>query len=84
METKNIHEAAPVNVKTGCICPNQHRPIDGVIRTAPSCRIHYAEANIPTRAEEPPIAEEEIGDWRKPEKQEKKRVSYPKMTVARK
>ena len=27
-------------VKSGCICPNKHEAVDGMIRTSPACVIH--------------------------------------------
>lgn len=66
----------PVNVKTGCTCPNQGRPIDGYCYIDPCCRIHYAERGIPI-----PRPESKKESWAKREKPS--RLCYPKMKVAK-
>jgi hypothetical protein len=75
---ENLVLKTPVNARLGCICPNGGRPINGQIFVNPSCRVHYAEQHIlfPTIEE---ISKEEINSWHK----KKKRVSYPKLMVAR-
>lgn len=71
------------NVKLGCICPNEGRAgIDGVRVINPCCKIHYAERTVcvATPDRETEITRAEIAEWKR---REKKRVAYPKMTVAR-
>jgi hypothetical protein len=74
----------PVNVRTGCICPNAGRPIDGMIFVDPCCKVHYAELEISALIAmvKSEVTEEELKDWRRHEST-KRRVSYPKMTVAK-
>ena len=79
----SIETVAPPNVRTGCICFNQGRPdANGWQLIDPCCRVHYAERMIFTLPmdTETEIEEEELAEWRH---REHKRVSYPKMTVAR-
>jgi hypothetical protein len=74
----------PTNVKTGCICPNHGRPVDGMIFTDPCCKVHYSELAISAVIALPKaeVTEAELEEWRNREST-RKRVSYPKMTVAR-
>ena len=51
-ETLEETQLPPLNVKTGCICPNQGQPIRGLIYIEPACRVHYAEKNIPYAADD--------------------------------
>lgn len=30
----------PMPVKSGCICPNQHKPVNGIVITSPACLEH--------------------------------------------
>jgi hypothetical protein len=78
-------DSQPVNVRTGCICSNHGRPVGGIIYVNPCCRVHYAEVRIPFPTLEQEASEEEKAEWRRLEKRPpaKKRVAYPKMTVAR-
>ena len=78
-------EARPVDVRTGCICSNHGQPIEGVIYVNPCCRVHYAETRIPLASVEQGLSNQEKADWHLPETRvpAKKRVAYPKMTVAR-
>ena len=82
-EIPEAEQRPPVNVKTGCICPNQGKPIDGMIYVDPACRIHYAEKNIPYASDDEEITKEELAEWaRIDSRQRRKRVTYPKMKVA--
>ena len=70
------------DVRKNCICPNGGKPdTDGMQIINPCCRIHYAERTIFVRTPdpEPEVTEAEITAWHR---REKKRVCYPKMTVA--
>lgn len=81
-KAKEDDRGAP-NVRHGCICFNQSRPdAEGCRRIDPCCRIHYAERIFLTEATDPAamLSEMEAKDWRS---REQKRVTYPKMTVAR-
>lgn len=68
--------------RASCICRNQGRPINGFIFISPACPIHYA---LRVRVVDPTaVTEEEIAAWRSPERRPApKRISYPKMNVAR-
>lgn len=82
-ETLEETQLPPVNVKTGCICPNQGQPIRGLIYIEPACRVHYAEKNIPYAADDEEITKEELAEWSRFDCQHRrKRVTYPKMKVA--
>ncbi len=73
----------PLDVRRDCICPNGGRPdANGIRIVSPSCRVHYAEHTIRVATPDPEteITQAEIAEW---QGREKKRVSYPKMTVAR-
>lgn len=86
MDTEAIEEEQlpPVNVRTGCICQNQGRPVNGMILINPCCRMHYAEKGIPQVDPEEEITKEELAEWALDErKQSKKRITHPKMAVAR-
>jgi hypothetical protein len=81
-----------LNVRQGCICPNGGNPIDGETYIDPCCKVHYAELAITEFLTKPDldVSEEELADWQMREKEQnaekqrrKKRVSYPKMTVAK-
>lgn len=78
-----LAELLPKNVKFGCICINQGKPdVNGLRIIDPCCRIHYAERTIlqGIPESEMKITQAEIADW---QRRERKRVSYPKMTVAK-
>ena len=78
-----VVEFLPKNVKRGCICQNRGAPdANGVRIIDPCCRVHYAERLVQTYTPEPEpeITAAEIASW---QRREKKRVSYPKMTVAK-
>lgn len=77
-------QSIPVNVRWSCICPNGGKPIGGMIFIDPCCRVHYAEASVPQVEPEHKITKEELAEWTKLRfDRRKKRVSYPKMTVAK-
>lgn len=82
MLTEGSHAVAP-DVRTSCICPNGGLPdADGIQIFSPSCRVHYAERAVGVAApdRETEITQAEIAEW---QRREKKRVAYPKMTVAK-
>ena len=86
METETLEETLviPANVRTGCICQNQGRPINGMILINPCCRVHYAEKGIPQVDPEEKITKEELAEWALDERrQSKRRITHPKMAVAR-
>ena len=71
-----IPSPPPVNVKTGCTCPNKGQPIDGLCYIDPCCKVHYAERGIPV-----PRTEGKKESWAAREK--RLPVRYPKMKVAK-
>jgi len=85
MDTETLEEeqVAPVNVRTGCICPHQGLAVDGLISIDPACRVHYAEKNIPYADNDAEITKEELAEWARFDcERRRKRVTYPKMKVA--
>ena len=76
-----------LDVRKGCICANRGEPDSSGIRFIdPCCRVHYAERAILVTAPDPEteITDAEIAEWRRREQQQpRKRVCYPKMTVAK-
>jgi hypothetical protein len=74
----------PVSVRTGCICPNQGRAVNGNIYIDPCCKVHYAELEISAILAIPKteVTEAELEEWRS-HYPNKKRVSYPRMTVSK-
>jgi hypothetical protein len=75
-----------VNVRSDCICRNHGQPIGNLIFINPSCRVHYAELDISAliAIPETEVTEAELKEWRIRCEPAKKRVSYPKMMVAKK
>ena len=81
--TVETEQIVPANAKSGCICVNQSKPdANGNRMIDPSCRVHYAELVLRSVAFDPEteITEKEIAQW---QRREKKRVCYPKMSVAK-
>lgn len=65
--------------KGECICTNKGEPVDGFIFRSPSCPVHCVRQFAPIPQIQPTA--QELEEWMSP--QAKKRVTYPKMTVAR-
>jgi hypothetical protein len=75
-----------VNVRSDCICRNHGQPIGNLVFIDPCCRVHYAELEISAIIAIPKteVTEAELEEWRSRREPAKKRVSYPKMMVAKK
>jgi hypothetical protein len=82
--TEEEIQSVPVNVRTGCTCRNHGLPVNGERFIDPCCKIHYAELDVSALIAMPEeeITEAELKGWQRREPA-KRRISYPKMTVAK-
>jgi len=76
-ETEKIESAV---IKGQCICRNRANPIEGLIYISPCCPIHYSLQKFLRITTDIEITDEEIDVWKR---RERKRVTYPKMAVAK-
>ena len=50
-------------VKDGCICPNRHQPIDGMIITSPACCLHGSLTRAVPRRAVGVFGKRNVGRW---------------------
>ncbi len=75
----------PSAKKGECVCRNHSLPINGIRYVSPSCPIHYSQLTASTSAPKikPTLALTLTFALTEATPNRKKRITYPKMTVAK-